>query len=223
MNQNWSEKLTVLIPAYNEEATIGVLIDDIRKHCPDCKILVIDNNSTDKTFDAADKKGAKVVNEFSQGKGWAVKTGIEYLKTPLAVMMDADNTYPASCLPFMAASLEQNDVVVGARKPVSNKAMSRTNRVGNRFLTLLAELLYWHKVDDLCSGMWGFRTEVLEKFNLTSGGFTLEADLFTNACKTGCKIGHLPVDYLPRPDGSESKLKVRDGVKIAWFLIRKRL
>ncbi len=74
---------------------------------------------------------------------------------------------------------------------------------------------------DVCSGMWGFRKESLEKFNLVSNGFTLEADLFVNSIANKCVIFQTPIHYRKRSGGSP-KLKIWDGFKIAWFLVKER-
>ena len=218
------EFLTILLPAYNEEATLGELIDNIREYCPGCKILVVDNNSTDKTGRIATSKGATTLNELRQGKGHAVRTGIRFVETPYTIMMDADNTYPAFFIrPLLSYLIQGFDVAIGAREQKDSNSMSQANRIGNRVLTLEARILYSHKVHDLCSGMWGFRTDVLKKFDLTSTGFTLEADFLVNACKSDCSIISMPITYRARANGSQSSLHLKDGLKIGWFLLRRKL
>jgi len=90
-------------------------------------------------------------------------------------------------------------------------------------LSLLATILFRRRVRDVCTGMWAFQRGVLDKFELESGGFTLEADLFVNCVRNRCRIKQVPIDYRARLDGSLPKLRIVDGVNIGAFLIKKRL
>ena len=137
------------------------------------------------------------------------------------MMMDADYTYPAKHILDLLANLE--DVSMGYRHKREAGAMTRMNAFGNRMLSLLASVLYRRKVHDVCTGMWAFRGDVLNKFTLTSTGFTLEADLFVNAVRSGCRISEVPIEYRRRLDGCKPKLRVLDGFKIGLFLLKKRL
>ena len=112
---------------------------------------------------------------------------------------------------------------MGYRSIKEEGSMTTINGVGNLGLSLLASFLYGKWVRDICTGMWGFRKSALKKFTLTSPRFTLEADFFVNAVKTHCNIVQIPIEYRARPDGSLPKLKVKDGLEIGWFLVKKRL
>ena len=101
--------------------------------------------------------------------------------------------------------------------------MSVANFFGNRALSLMATILYQRRVYDVCTGMWAFRRGVLDKFELESGGFTLEADLYVNSVRNRCKIKQVRIDYLARLDGSWPKLRIVDGFNIGMFLLKKRL
>jgi len=215
---------TVLLPTYNEEAAIGNVIDEIQALLVPCKILVIDNNSKDKTKEIALSKGADVVSETKQGKGYAVSSGIRYIDTSYTIMMDSDGTYPASYIPMMLGYLAGGwDIVVGVRRRTEFGAISKMNTLGNITLTRMAEVLYTRKIGDLCTGMWGWKTEKLKRANIISKGFTLEAELFVHACKDGCVVARIDIDYRARPDKSQSKLRLSDGAKIGYFLVRERL
>lgn len=162
------------------------------------------------------------------GKGVAVRHAIRKLHKSIdykyLIMIDGDYTYPAFYIPYIVRCLHGgNDVVMGYRKDIEDGAMSPVNRSGNKMLSLLASILYGKRVYDVCTGMWGFRKEVIDKFKLTSKGFTFEADLFTNAVANKCRIKQIPINYRARPSGSTAKLKVSDGFKIGWFLLKKRL
>ena len=223
MTRNKGNLLTVLIPAYNEEDTIGSLVQDVLALGPAYNVIVVDNHSTDMTAKYAKRAGATVVYEPRQGKGYAVRRGISYITTPYTILLDADGTYSPQFIPlFMESLAGEFNIVTGSRTQKDKGAMSQTNRVGNYLLTRLAVILYGLKVKDLCTGMWGFKTETLKKFSLTSSGFTLEADFYVNAVRSKEQIKCLPIYYKARPDGSISKLRLTDGLKIGWFLVKKR-
>jgi dolichol-phosphate hexosyltransferase len=225
----------VLLPALNEEKAIGLTLEDIRTHYPLALIVVVDNGSTDKTAEIATHEGAAVIYETRRGKGVAIRSGITTILSPefwpaldigfqYVVMMDSDYTYPAKHIPEIVDELEQGaDVVIGYRTTRQAGAMTRMNVWGNKGLNLLSGALYGIRIRDVCSGMWGFRREALSRFRLTSDGFTLEADLLVNAWKDNHRLTQIPIEYRSRLNGSKTHLKVRDGLKIGWFLIKARL
>lgn len=218
------EEITVILPAYNEEQAIGRVIDEIRSLPIECKILVGDNASTDMTQHIAWGKGVELFYIQEKGKGNVIKVLLRHVDTPYVVMVNADYTYPLSYAMTIhqLLSLSRADVVMGYRNIKEKDSMTLTNSLGNWCLSLLASILYGKRVYDVCTGMWGFKTDGLKKFSLTSEGFTLEADLFTNVIKNKCRVEQIPIAYRARLDGSKTKLKVRDGFKIAWFLIKRR-
>lgn len=217
-------ELTIILPAYNEEQAIGLVIDEIRSLPVHCNILVVDNGSTDSTSKVALSKKVRVVGELKKGKGNAMRTGFGLVDTPFVVMVNSDYTYPLEYIQTIYGLLKKGyyDVVIGCRQLKEKGSMSSANTLGNFLLSTLASTLYGHRIYDICSGMWGFRKEALEKFEITSTGFTLEADLFVNSLRSRCKVFQIPIGYRPRLNGSKPKLKIHDGLKIGWFLIKKR-
>ena len=217
-------ELTVILPAYNEEKAIGKVIDEIRSLPVKCDILVVDNLSTDDTYNITFYKEVKVVVEPLKGKGNAIRTGFKLVKTPYVVMMNSDYTYPVKYIPFFYELLSKGyDVVVGYRYWRAKDSMSLANSFGNKALSLLASILYRKRIKDVCTGLWGFRREVLDKFKIESTGFTLEAELFTEVVKHECNLTQTPICYWSRQDGSKAKLRIWDGFKIGWFLIKRRI
>jgi dolichol-phosphate mannosyltransferase len=193
---------------------------------PDSRVVVVDSNSTDATATVAKEEGAVVINTLRGGKGVAVRYALAQLlgdDIPYLIMMDGDYTYPACHIDaILRALMDGADVVIGYRHKRASGSMTGINLVGNKALSLLASLLYGYWVKDVCSGMWGFRTRALRGFTITSKRFTLEADLFVNARKRGCRIVQVPINYRARLSGSTAKLRVSDGIKIGWFLIQRR-
>ena len=222
-------KICILLPALNEELTVGKVIDEIPQQNLktagyDVEIVVIDNNSTDDTKQVAQARGARVITESRRGKGRAVRTGLASVKADFLFVLDADYTYPATYILDMLEILNQGrSVVVGSRLTGQREkeAMKGLNLFGNRVLSLLASLLYGRKISDLCTGCWGFRREVIPQLILQTDGFTLEAELFIQLAKKGYHIAEVPI-YYRRREGSTKLNRIRAGIKIAWMLIASR-
>ena len=221
--------VSVIIPALNEEETIGRVVDEIPKEKMEqagykVEILVVDNNSTDGTKKIAEEKGARVIVETVRGKGRAIRTAFESVSGEFIFMLDADYTYPATHIPEMLKVLEGGyDVVLGSRLKGRREkgAMTKLNLVGNRLLALMANILYGTRISDLCTGYWGFRAEVIQDLKLDAIGFELEANMLAEVAKKGYRIGEVPVNYRRR--ATYPKLgALKDGFKIGRKLIRKR-
>lgn len=219
--------ILILIPTLNEAEAIGATIDDVKKYVDTRLILVLDGHSSDGTKDIALDRGALVM-DVPKGKGRAFRTSLPLILNQYdfkwLIMLDGDYTYPAKHIPDIIAQLRDGaDVVMGYRKYKMPMSMSKMNAVGNWGLSVLASILYWCPARDLCTGMWGFRKRALKHFNITSNRFTLEADLFANAVTCGCDIEQIPIEYRARLQGSDTKLKIKDGLEIGWFLIKYRM
>ncbi len=225
MNQS---KITIILPALNEEATIGKVIEEIPKHALEhighiVQVLVVDGNSIDKTRQIAEEKGATVIVVPRKGKGIAVRTVLKTIDADFIFMLDADYTYPATYIPDMLNLLARYDVVIGSRLKGQREkgAMRLFNLVGNYLLSLLATFLYQKRVSDVCTGCWGFKAKVVKSLNLRATGFNLEAELFSQLSRKGYSITEIPIYYRQRP--SRAKLRaIRDGIRIGWTLITRR-
>lgn len=212
----------------NEEETIGKVIDEIPRRALEqagyaVQVLVVDGNSTDRTRQIAEQKGASVIVEPREGKGIAVTTALSSVDADFIFMLDADYTYPPSYIPDMLQLLTHHHVVIGSRLKGHRErgAMSRLNLIGNRLLSLMATALYQRKISDVCTGYWGFKNEVVEALRLRATAFDLEVELFSQLARKGYSIAELPIYYRRR--ASRPKLRpLRDGIKIGWTLITKR-
>jgi glycosyltransferase involved in cell wall biosynthesis len=210
--------VTFLLPAYNEEESIGTLLRNVRK-CRESRVLVIDNNSNDRTAEIAKKSGANVLKEHKQGKGFAVKTGFENIKSEFAVMLDADNTYdPKDAQKLLKPLMEDEaDVVLGSRLRGKREegSISRFNLLGNHLLSFFASLLY-SNVSDVCTGYWAFKKSVIEQLlrdGIDSDGFDIEAEMFSKVSKNNFRVLEVPINYKSRLDAPKLN-SVNDGVKI---------
>ena len=223
------KKVSVVLPALNEEEAIGKVIDEIPVEELESKgyqteIIVVNNGSTDKTAEIAAAQGAIVIDEPNRGKGRAIRTGFEAVSGEFVFMLDSDFTYPAGYITQMVGLLESGyDVVLGSRLngAVEHGAMKRLNLVGNHLLAFLANLLYGTRVSDLCTGLWGFKVEVVRSLNLDAVGFELEANMLIEVAKHKYRVGEVPIQYRRR--ATASKLgSIRAGWGIGKTIVRKR-
>ncbi|MCK5406440.1 MAG: glycosyltransferase family 2 protein [Candidatus Krumholzibacteria bacterium] len=216
-------KISVVIPCYNEEEGVRYVIDGL----PECidEVVVVDNNSTDRTAEVARSLGANVVFEKRKGYGAAYKAGLPAATGDVIVTLDGDGTYPSEQIPELVEYLEdQNlDFISASRFPLKNpEAMNFTNKIGNNVLTIAMLLLYGTPIKDSQSGMWIFRTRVLPKLNLTSDGMPLSEEIKIEAIRAkDVAFAEYHVNYHPRV--GEVKLdKWRDGFRNLVFLVKKR-
>ncbi len=218
-------RLTILLPARNEAATIGPLVRDLYVCMPGCDVLVA-NNSSDDTGLIAAEAGARVVNLPARGKGFAVRGALRHVNTPFMAMIDADYTYPPQAV-YQAyvkhrMNMGRRNFVVGIRKTREKGSMTALNAFGNKALSLWASMLFGVKMSDVCTGLWVGEAASFRRLHLNSDGFTLEAELFAKAVKNHYSIIQIPIDYYSRPEDSHSKLKVVDGLKIGKRLLTER-
>mgnify|MGYP003751606611 CR=1 FL=1 len=211
--------VTFIIPAYNEEKSIENPLKSIADNFPESKIIVVDNNSIDKTLHIALRYGAQILYEFRQGKGHAIKNGFKNIKTKYAVMLDADNTYDPIEAKKLIDLLKKNkaDVVLGSRLNGNreNGSISTFNLFGNYLLSLTASLLY-SKVSDVCTGYWAFKKEVIDSIlenGIDSSGFELEVEMFIKIYQNNFKIIETPIKYRSRLDYPKLN-SIEDGWKI---------
>ena len=221
--------ICVILPALNEELTVGKVIDEIPRQTLETEgyqldVIVVDSNSNDRTKQFAQDRGARVIIEPRRGKGRAVRTALDLIKADFIFMLDADYTYPATHITDMLRILRLGQlIVIGSRLKGKREkgAMSRLNLIGNMMLSLLARVLYRVKISDVCTGCWGIRGEIIPKLNLSTDGFQFEAELFAELAKNGYQIAEVPI-YYRRRGGKTKLLLIVDGLKIGYTLITKR-
>ena len=222
-------EVAILLPALNEEAALGNVLDQIpienlRASGYDPLVMIVDGHSIDRTAEVAANRGASVLAQDGVGKGWAVRTGMAAITSDYTVMLDADDTYPAARIPEFLYHLDSGaDVVVGSRfqGTIESGAMSSLNFLGNKMLSFLASTLYGQEISDVCSGMWAFGPRARNALRMNSIGFEVEAEMFAQSVKRGLRIREIPIEYRRRT-GRAKLQSVRTGVRIAAKLVRKR-
>lgn len=211
--------IAVLIPCYNEERTVGKVVEDFRHALPQARIYVYDNASEDATSEVAKAAGAEVRVEANRGKGRVVRRMFREISADYYVLVDGDDTYEASISPAMLQLAIENhlDLVNGIRIAEQQEAYRAGHRWGNRLLTGLVSRLFGKPVNDMLSGYKVLSRRFVKSFSLQSHGFDLETELTVHALELDLPTGEIPGPYRSRPDGSESKLSTwRDGWRILW-------
>ena len=215
-----TEKIAVLLPAYNEEVTIVKVIEDYRRVLPHADIYVYDNNSKDKTNQLAREAGAIVRFEPRQGKGNVVRSMFREIDADYYIMADADDTYPAAEVEALLQPLRNGlaDMTIGDR--LSNGTYAEENKrgfhgFGNNLVRLLVNKLYKGNYNDIMTGYRGFNRLFVKNFPVLSPGFEIETELSIHALDKRFKLVEVPITYKDRPEGSESKLSTfSDGFKV---------
>ncbi|EOS7723850.1 glycosyltransferase [Enterococcus hirae] len=220
------EKIAVLIPCYNEEATISTVIADFRRELPEAEIYVYDNNSTDTTYELAVVCGAIVKKEPRQGKGNVIRQMFFDIDADYYLMVDGDDTYPAEAVHGLLDKLRSGeaDMVIGDR--LSNGTYFDENKrpfhdFGNNLVKNTITRLYKTKIRDVMTGYRGFNRIFVKSFPIMSSGFQIETELTIHALDKKFKLVELPIDYRDRPEGSESKLNTfSDGFKVIMMIVK---
>lgn len=210
--------IAILIPALNEEPTIADVIHAFRDACPEARIIVFDNASTDCTARRARAAGAEVRVEPRRGKGNVVQSMFRAVDADVYVMVDGDATYPASRIHDLIRPIVNGsaDMVIGSRLHRGSASDFRTlNRLGNVFYATLLRRLFGVRITDLLSGYRAFSRRLVTTLPLLGGGFETEAEMTIKAVHRGFRVAEVPVSLVSRPAGSDSKIRVvQDGLLI---------
>ena len=219
------DKIAVLIPCYNEAATIEKVVRDFRAALPEAVIYVYDNNSTDHTDEIARAAGAVVRYERRQGKGNVIRTMFRDIEAQCYLMADGDDTYPAQYAPRMVrAVLEEGaDMVIGDR--LSSTYFTENKRpfhnAGNVLVRRLVNYFFRGDIRDIMTGYRAFSRLFVKTYPVLSKGFEIETEMSIHALDKNFYLVNVPVDYRDRPAGSQSKLNTySDGAKVLATIFR---
>ncbi|MFL5966702.1 MAG: glycosyltransferase family 2 protein [Gaiellaceae bacterium] len=225
-------RVSFLIPAYNEAATIVALLDAVWALDMDKQIVVVDDGSTDETGTLverwrAGKRDVVLVRQDNRGKGSAVRAAVPHADGDISVIQDADLEYDPADVPALIQPIERGaaDVVYGSRLSGGRpqRAYLFWHLVGNRFLSLLTNVLYNTTLSDMETGYKAFRTEVLRSLDLRQDDFGIEPEITAKICKRKLRIYELPIAYYGRTYAEGKKITWRDGVKAVRVLLAVRV
>ena len=213
-----NQKIAILIPCYNEEKTIGKVINDFQNELPEAQIYVYNNNSKDKSVEII-KQYENVIlkNEYHQGKGNVMRRMFREIDADIYVIGDGDDTYPASSVHDLIKPIKNReaDMTVGDR--LSNGTYKNENKrkfhsFGNNLVKKTINWLFKTNLKDIMSGYRAFSKMFVKNIPILSSGFEVETEITLSALDKKFTIKEIPIIYKDRPQGSKSKLNTyKDG------------
>jgi glycosyltransferase involved in cell wall biosynthesis len=224
-------RVSFIVPAYNEETTITEVLERVEALGYDFQIVVVDDGSTDGTPALLDTwsngENRLVVRQANLGKGAAIRAAIPHLDGDITVIQDADMEYDPADIPLLIDPIRRGaaDVVFGSRLSGgrAQRAYLFWHLVGNRFLSLLTNVLYNTTISDMETGYKAFRTDVLRSLKLTENHFGIEPEITAQVCKAKLRIYEIPIAYYGRTYEEGKNITWRDGFKAVYVLLRIRV
>lgn len=225
------KKLSIIIPAYNEEKTILEVISKVKKvklKNIAKEIIVIDDFSADNTRKILSKlKNSSIKIFFHQtnmGKGATIRTGLKHTTGDIILIQDADLEYNPEEYPKLLEPLISNKakVVYGMRFTKHHKARYKMYYLGNILLTFITNLLYNSKINDMETCYKVFKKEVIKNMKLRAKRFDFEPEITSKILKKGYKIYEVPISYKSRSVKEGKKIGWKDGIEAVYTLLKFR-
>lgn len=223
-------KLSVVIPVYNEVKNIREILNRVRATGRASEIVVVDDCSQDGTrailqeLDGTD--GIRLIlHERNQGKGAAVRTGLQHAQGDVILIQDADLEYSPHDYPTLLQPIEEgiSDVVYGSRfLGGPRRAVMYWHMVANRLLTFMTNILYDAILSDMETGYKVFRREVVEGMKLRANRFDFEPEFTAKILKRHHRVYEVPISFNPRDYSEGKKIKLHDAFQAVWALLKYR-
>ncbi len=225
-------KLSIIIPVYNEENTIEKIINKIRQVNIDKELIIVDDGSVDRTrnflknLSSSNQKNVNIIfHSKNQGKGTAIRTGLNYVTGEIVIIQDADLEYDPNDYIKLVEPIKRGatKVVYGSRNLANNPQGKKIYTWGGIFLSHLANLLYGTKITDEPTCYKVFKTGVIKSLDLKCKRFEFCPEVTARLAKQKYKIIEVPISYQPRNHKTGKKINFfRDGLQAAWTLIKYR-
>jgi glycosyltransferase involved in cell wall biosynthesis len=225
-------RVSFLIPTYNEGSTIREVLDRVAALDLEKEIIVVDDGSEDNTQAILEdwqrsNSDLVVIRQENRGKGAAVRAAIPHVTGDIAVIQDADLEYDPADVPALIEPIQRGvaDVVFGSRLSGGRpqRAYLFWHLVGNRFLSLVTNVLYNTTLHDMETGYKALRADLLRSLDLRQDDFRIEPEITAKVCKRKVRIYELPIAYYGRTYAEGKKITWRDGFRALGVLIALRL
>ena len=221
--------LSILMPCLNEAENIAFCVDEAKAYLLSRgltgEILVVDNDSTDRSAEIASAHGAAVIKECRRGYGRALRTGLAAAKGEVIIFGDCDSTYDFANLDPIYQPLAENivDFMTGDRfgGQMEDGAMSWSHKLGVPFLSWCGRVKFGVKIHDWHCGIRGIRKDALQKLNLQTDGMEFATEMIAEASRKGLRIGEVSVPLKRAQNERQEKLRtIRDGFRHLWYIVR---
>jgi glycosyltransferase involved in cell wall biosynthesis len=222
--------LSVVVPAYNEAATLAAVVEKLLAVPQLLEIVVVDDCSTDRTREVAEGLAAAHAqvrverHERNRGKTEALRTGFRLTRGEIVIVQDADLEYDPAEIPLVILPIvnRRADVVYGSRFLVrrATRVLYFYHYLGNKFLTFLSNLLTNLNMTDIETGYKAFRGDIIRNMRITSSGFGFEVEVTAKVAKLGCAVYEVPISYYGRTYDEGKKIGLRDGLQALWLIFR---
>jgi glycosyltransferase involved in cell wall biosynthesis len=221
----YDTRVTFIVPVYNEAATIAEVLARIAELPIDARVVVVDDGSTDGSAAVAEAMLAsgRVVRKENGGKGSAIRAALPYIDGDIVVIQDADMEYDPADIPRLIEPIVNGhaDVVYGSRLSGGQpqRAYFFWHKVGNRFLSLVTNVLFNTTLSDMETGYKAFRTDVFTSLDLRQNDFGIEPEITAQICLRKLRIYEVPIAYYGRTYDEGKKITWRDGFKALRVLV----
>lgn len=222
--------LSVVVPAYNEEATLGAVVEKLLFVPRLLEVVVVDDCSTDRTHEIARRLADRhpqvrvTRHTRNRGKTEALRTGFRLTRGAVVIVQDADLEYDPAEIPLVILPIVngQADVVYGSRFLVrrATRVLYFYHYLGNKLLTFLSNTLTNLNMTDIETGYKAFRGDIIRQMRITSSGFGFEVEVTAKVAKLGCSVYEVPISYYGRTYDEGKKIGLRDGLQALWLILR---
>ena len=221
--------LSILMPCLNEAENIAFCVDEAKAYLLSRgltgEILVVDNDSTDRSAEIASAHGAAVIKECRRGYGRALRTGLAAAKGEVIIFGDCDSTYDFANLDPIYQPLAENivDFMTGDRfgGQMEDGAMSWSHKLGVPFLSWCGRVKFGVKIHDWHCGIRGIRNDALQKLNLQTDGMEFATEMIAEASRKELRIGEVSVPLKKAQNERQEKLRtIRDGFRHLWYIVK---
>ncbi|HEX8730861.1 MAG TPA: glycosyltransferase family 2 protein [Ktedonobacterales bacterium] len=224
-----AQRVSVIIPVYNEVKTILEVVRRVASQPTVGEIVIVDDCSTDGARELLQETSfpetVKVLyHDRNMGKGAGIRTGVKAATKDIIIIQDADLEYNPTDFPVVLRPILDGvaDVVYGSRFLGTHRSFMFSHYVGNRFLSLVTNVLYNNMLTDMETGYKAFRAPVIKDIQIRSNRFDFEPEITAKVLKRGYRIYEVPIYYAGRDYAEGKKITWRDGFAALWALLRFR-